>query len=68
MYFVFELQKLNNGNCALIPYHDDAWDYLHAESVFHGKCAAAAISEIPVHSVMLVDVEGAVYQTKTYNH
>ena len=62
------MQKAANGNCSILTYHDDSWDYNHAESVFYGKLQYAAISEIPQHSVMLVDVEGATYQSKTYNH
>ena len=68
MYFVLELQKMANGNCSILTYHEDTWDYNHAESVYHGKCQYAAISEIPTHSVILLDVEGAVYLTKTYGH
>lgn len=67
MYFVFELQKMQNGACALIPYHDDAWTYQQAESVYYAKCSAAAISEIPVHTIILADVTGAVYATKTWS-
>ena len=67
MYFVFELQKQQDGTCATLVYHDDAWDYFQAESVYFGKLQYAAISTIPVHTVMLCDVNGNVYGTKTYN-
>lgn len=67
MYFVFELQKQADGTCAILTYHDDTWDYFQAESVYFGKLQYAAISTIPVHTVMLCDVHGNVYSTKTYN-
>ena len=67
MYFVYELQKQQNGNCACLVYHDDNWTFQQAESTFYAKCASAAISAIPVHSVMLVDVEGTAYAVKTWN-
>ncbi len=67
MYFVFELQKMANGQCAMLPYHDDDWTFQQAESTFYAKCAAAAISEIPVHTIILADVTGAVYATKTWS-
>lgn len=67
MYFVFELQQMANGQCAVLPYHDDSWTYQQAESVFYAKCSAAAISQIPIHTVMLADVEGAVYAVKTWS-
>lgn len=68
MYFVIELQKAANDACSILTFHDDNWNYQQAESVWHGKCQSAAISVIPCHTVMLVDVEGAVYKTETYAH
>lgn len=35
--------------------------------MYYGKLQYAAISTIPLHSVILMDAEGAVYGTKTYN-
>lgn len=67
MYFVFEIQKQENGSCACLVYHEDSWDYFQAESVYFGKLQYAAISTIPIHTVMLCDAEGAVYGTKTYD-
>ena len=67
MYFVFEIQKQDNGSCACLVYHEDGWDYFQAESVYFGKLQYAAISTIPVHTVMLCDAEGSVYGVKTYN-
>lgn len=67
MYFVFEIQKQDNGSCACLVYHEDGWDYFQAESVYFGKLQYAAISTIPIHTVMLCDAEGAVYGTKTYD-
>jgi hypothetical protein len=67
MYFVFEIQKQENGSCACLVYHEDSWDYFQAESVYFGKLQYAAISTIPIHTVMLCDAEGSVYGTKTYD-
>ena len=67
MYFVFEIQKQENGSCACLVYHEDGWNYFQAESVYFGKLQFAAISTIPVHTVMLCDAEGSVYGTKTYD-
>lgn len=67
MYFVFEIQKQADGTCACLVYHEDGWDYFQAESVYFGKLQYAAISTIPVHTVMLCDAEGSVYGTKTYD-
>lgn len=67
MYYVIEIQKLPDGTHAHLVYHDDAWTYNQAESVYYGKLQYAAISTIPMHTVILLDEEGAVYGTKTYN-
>lgn len=67
MYFVFEIQKQENGSCVCLVHHDDNWNYFQAESVYFGKLQFAAISTIPVHTVMLCDAEGSVYGTKTYD-
>ena len=67
MYFVFEIQKQENGSCTCLVYHEDGWDYFQAESVYFGKLQYAAVSTIPVHTVMLCDAEGSVYGTKTYD-
>lgn len=67
MYFVFEIQKQENGSCACLVYHEDGWNYFQAESVYFGKLQYAAISTIPIHTVMLCDAEGSVYGTKTYD-
>ena len=68
MYFVIELQKLDNSSCAILTCHEDNWTFQQAQSVFFGKCQSAAISAIPEHTVMLVDVEGSVYETKVFEH
>lgn len=68
MYFVIELQKQTKTQHAILTYHDDAWTFQQAQSVFFEKCQYAAISAIPEHTVMLVDVEGSVYETKVFMH
>ena len=67
MYFVFELQKNNQGQSSCLVYHDDSWTYQQAESTFFTKCASAAISNIPTHTIILADVQGSVYNVKTYD-
>lgn len=68
MYFVIELQKIDDSRCAILTYHQDSWTFQQAQSTFFGKCQSAAISAIPEHTVMLVDVEGSVYETKVFEH
>ena len=68
MYFVIELQKQTESSCASLVYHEDSWTFQQAQSVFFGRCQYAAISAIPEHTVILVDVEGSVYDTKVFMH
>lgn len=64
-YYIIEIQKTPEGAYAHLI--DTADTYNQAESVYYGKLQYAAISTIPLHSVILMDAEGAVYSVKSYN-
>lgn len=63
-YYIFEIQGNENGAFAHLVYNADT--YNNAESIFYDKCHYAAISTLPVHTVILCDSDGAVYQAKTW--
>lgn len=66
MFIVQELQT-NKEKTALLP----ALVYetrQEAESAFHQALAAAAISSVEIHAVMLYTEEGAVQRTEVYRH
>ena len=68
MYIIQEIQT-TNGTCAFLPIEQRA-DRNEAESVFHSKCSFAAVSSVPVHTVITYTEEGFPIPelTKCYKH
>lgn len=64
-YYVMEIQKDAEGHFAHIV--TEANTYSEAESTYCDKRRYAAISTLPVHTVMWFDSHGAVYEEKTYD-
>ena len=66
MYIVIELQKNANGEVSNIV---TAFPNLpEAESKYHNILAAAAVSDLPVHSAIIVSEEGFTVASKCYKH
>lgn len=66
-YIVIEIQKFENGTIAVPPVNT-ADDFFNASSIFHGKCEVAAVSSVPVHSVVLLTETGQTMDYASYNH
>lgn len=66
MIIVQEIQT-NNGQTALLPPRTFA-DRLAADSAFHSMLAAAAISTVNIHTVMMFDELGVVLRREYYEH
>ena len=66
MYIVQEIQTTGNQP-ALLPALTYA-DRNEAESSFHSKLASAAISSVPVHTVLMYDEHGSVIKREFYEH
>lgn len=64
-YLVIEIQK-NGDNVANIVNKRD--DYQHAKSTFYQILASAAISEVYVHSAVILSDEGEFIQKETFYH
>ncbi len=64
MYAVLELQK-SDTLAALV---DTYIDRSQAEQRFHTVLSYAAVSEIPVHTVLLISDEGYVLKQDSYIH
>ena len=66
MYIVIELQKDAKGKVAnIVTEHATKAE---AESKYHAVLAAAAVSEIPVHSCIIVSEEAFPVEHKFYKH
>ena len=66
MYIVIELQKNAQGEVSNIV--DDFPTLPEAESKYHFILAAAAVSELPVHSAIIVSEEGFPVMHQCYKH
>lgn len=65
-YIVIELQKDTNGTVSnLVTSYDNLAE---AESKYYSILAAAAVSDIPVHSAIIVSEEGFPVKHQCYKH
>lgn len=67
MYIIIELQKSNDGTVA-VPPAQTANSFFEAKSTFFSICATAAISQVPVHSVVLLSETGQELGLESFNH
>lgn len=66
MYIVIELQKNAEGVVSnIVTSHDSL---AKAESAYYSVLAAAAISNVPVHSAIIVSEEGFPVKHQCYKH
>ena len=66
MYIILEFQSLA-GSTAIVPPVVKS-DINKAYQEFYTHCAAAAVSAVEMHTVMLVYANGNVIESKTFNH
>lgn len=67
LYIIIEIQKSNNGTAAIVPpaaYTDQA----QAEQAYHTALAAAAVSQVDVHSVIMLNDTGDRVKGESYYH
>ena len=66
MYIVIEIQTNTDGTVGTIV---NQYSNLNdAESKFHQILASASISEVPVHSAVIITNEGVTVRAECYNH
>ena len=58
VYIIIEIQKSNEGTVAIVP-PASYTDKDVAEQAYHTALAAAAVSSVNVHSVVMLDDTGA---------
>ena len=67
VYIIIEIQKSNEGTVAIVP-PASYTDKDIAEQAYHTALAAAAVSSVNVHSVVMLDDTGARLKGETYYH
>lgn len=65
-YIIVEMQTYDNGQVGTIVTQKERYE--DAQSVFHAALASAAISELPVHAVTILNNMGYVVETKYFAH
>ena len=67
MYIIIEIQKSNKGTVAIVPPASYS-DQNLAEQKYHNSLAAAAVSSVDVHSVVMLSDTGEWLKGETYYH
>lgn len=67
MFIIIEIQKSNLGSVAIVPPASYS-DHDHANQAYHTALAAAAVSQVDVHSVVMLDDTGARIKGESYYH
>lgn len=66
-FIIYEIQSDGEGHNTHLPPVDKN-DANEAWGEFYLKLAYAATSDVPIHTVMLVTVDGRLIQSKTFLH
>ena len=67
MFHIIEIQTTGDTSVVVTPISSSA-DRNEAESIFHQKMSYAAVSSVPVHSVVLLSETGCVIMNGSYQH
>ena len=67
MYRVLEFQTNNENVTAMID-HGDKLERNDAESKLHAVAQYAAISQVPIHTVVILNAEGEKIKKEVYKH
>lgn len=66
MYLVIEIQKMNNGQIShLVTTHKERSE---ADQKYHAVLSAAAVSNVDVHSAVMLDDTGERIKGESYYH
>lgn len=66
-YIVLEIQKASDGTIATPPL-STAETLNAARSTFYSKCSIAAVSEVPVHTIVLMTDAGQTIGLESFDH
>lgn len=67
MYRVLELQTNEQGVTAMLD-HGDEVERNAAESKLHAVAQYAALSQVPIHTVVILNAEGERIKKEVYKH
>ena len=67
IYIIIELQKSNNGSVSIVP-PSTFTNQAKADQAYHTALASAAVSNVDVHSVIMLNDTGDRVKGETYYH
>lgn len=65
-YIIIEAQTTDGVTSVITPVVKT--DFNHAEQEFHSKLSFAAVSNIPLHSVTMLNERGQIVKYEAYDH
>lgn len=65
-FVTIEIQTMGGGAVGVLATAHD--ERLHAESAYHSTLAAAALSDLPCHAVVLMTADGTLLDSQHYEH
>lgn len=68
MKFILEIQAFSEDNASLVTPVITRRDWNEAESEFCRLRSIAAVSSVPTHTIVFMDSNGFVYDSKCYKH
>lgn len=68
IYFVFEMQKMSEQQLVIPTPLSTYSDWNQAQSEFHRLCSLAAVSSVMKHTVVMMDDNGFICDSKSYEH
>ena len=66
MYIILEMQTSKSGTALAPAATRDDWQ--QAESEFHRLCSLAAVSSVPLHTIVMLDERGERLAAQFYEH
>ena len=66
MYIILEMQTANGATVVVPPVVKDSTN--KAWQQFYTQCAAASVSSVETHTVMLIHASGSVLESRTFRH
>lgn len=65
MFIVIEIQSTNDNASTIVNKYDTLPE---AQQKYHNILAAAAVSEVPVHTAMIIEPTGNTVRVESFNH
>ena len=66
MYTILEMQTSNGATAIVPPVVKDTFE--NAQNALFSACAAASISSVEIHTVLMIEENGVVHENRCFKH